>query len=335
MNTKTESYDFIRTISIFSVVVLHTTSAPFKSYVDNWMQFNFLMSGTRWCVPVLFMLSGALLLKKQESIKSFIYKRSSKIIIPLLFWSYVYIIFARSFSHLDPAHANPNVFVEPWLILKYPAYFHLWFIYAIIGVYIMMPLLRLIAISQQVTIYALCMWFLWFSALPFMQSIGYLNGKLLFMFKLDVIPLWSGFALLGYLINENKNNVKVSHAFSLLFCGLISTMFLTYISSIDEIPRETYQSYFMPNIIVLSSGVFLLLLKIKKPPLFICGISKYTFGIYLCHMLVMPYVWFIFSNKDVSEGGWVIAITSSLITFSISLAATFIISKTPIIKRVI
>ncbi|EOJ5644288.1 acyltransferase [Escherichia coli] len=335
MNKKTEPYDFIRTISIFSVVLLHTASAPFKSYSDNWMQFNIIMSATRWCVPVLFMLSGALLLRKEEPLRAFFYKRSSKIIIPLVFWSYIYIIFARNFHHLDPAHANPNVYVEPWLLFKYPAYFHLWFLYAIIGVYLMIPVLRLIAKNNQVTLYTLIMWFTWFSVIPFIQSIGYLNGNLFFIFKLDVIPLWSGFALLGCFIQNNLDKLKLSQGILLAMTGFIITFLLTYIVSNDGISKETYQSYFMPNIVVMALGIYIACSKIKEPKIIICSLSKYSFGVYLCHMLVMPFVWFIISNEDVSDGGFILAIISSVITFSISLTLTLIISKIPIIKRVI
>ncbi|MHA0919086.1 acyltransferase [Enterobacter cloacae] len=335
MQSRNDTADFIRVLAVFSVVLLHTVSSPFKIWGDHWMQFNIVMSATRWCVPVLFMLSGALLLRKEEPLRAFFYKRSSKIIIPLIFWSYIYIIFARNFHHLDPTHANPNVYVEPWLLFKYPAYFHLWFLYAIIGVYLMTPVLRLIAKNSQVTLYTLVMWFIWFSVIPFVQSLGYLNGNLFFIFKLDVIPLWSGFALLGCFIQNNLDKLKLSQGISLAMTGFVITLLLTYIVSNDGMPKETYQSYFMPNIVVMALGVYITCSKIKEPKVIICRLSKYSFGVYLCHMLVMPLVWFLISNEDTLGGGWVIAIASSLVTFSISLALTFIISKTPIIKRVI
>ncbi|EEZ5201784.1 TPA: acyltransferase [Escherichia coli] len=337
MNTQNENFDFIRTVSIFSVVLLHTSAGPFKLWLDNWMQFNVIMSATRWCVPVLFMISGALLLKKDEPLVTFFRKRAKKILIPLVFWSYLYIIFARNFNELDPAHANPNVFIEPWLLLKHPAYFHLWFLYAIIGVYLMVPLLRLIAKNSQVTLYSLAMWLVWFSILPFIQSLGYLNGRLFFIFKLDVIPSWSGFALLGFFIHQNNTNIKSIYGIGLLITGLLSTILLTYVASNDGTPMETFQSYLMPNIIVMASGVYILCLKIKSPPIILCRIAKYGFGIYLCHMLVMPLVWRIslFSNEFLIAHGAALAIISSLITFSASLLIVYVISKIEIIKRVI
>lgn len=337
MQNKSNAADFIRTLAIFSVVLLHTSAAPFKAWQDNWMHFNILMSATRWCVPVLFMLSGALLLKKEESIKQFFQKRTSKIIIPLLFWSYAYIFFAKYFHQLDPAHANPSTFIEPWLLLKYPAYFHLWFLYAIIGVYLMVPVLRPIVKNSQVTLYVLIMWFIWFSILPFIQSLGYLKGTLFFIFKLDIIPLWSGFALLGYFIQEHSAKIEFRYGVLFTIVGFITTITLTYMVSNDGIPKETYQSYFMPNIVVMALGVYITCSKIKEPPVIICRLSKYSFGIYLCHMLVMPFIWKVslFSNEFLTAHGMVFTILSSLATFCASLSIVYIISKIPAIKRVV
>lgn len=71
MEKYNKSADLIRVLAIFSVVLLHTSAGPFKVWSENWMQFNILMSATRWCVPVLFMLSGALLIEKDEPLKVF------------------------------------------------------------------------------------------------------------------------------------------------------------------------------------------------------------------------------------------------------------------------
>lgn len=219
--------------------------------------------------------------------------------------------------------------------MKYPAYFHLWFLYAIISVYLMMPLLRLIAKNTHITIYALCMWFSWFSVLPFIQSYGYLTGNVFFILKLDVISLWAGFALLGFFLQEHSIRLKLRYGILLMIGGLFSTILLTYMASKDGVPKEIYQSYFMPNIIVMSSGVYISLLKCKSPPAVSTVISKYSFGVYLCHMLVMPFVWRLISNENVVKHGATLAILSSVTTFLICLLICRIITNIPFLRRVI
>lgn len=337
MEKYNKSADLIRVLAIFSVVLLHTSAGPFKVWSENWMQFNILMSATRWCVPVLFMLSGALLIEKDEPLKVFFLKRASKILIPLVFWSYVYIFFARNFYELDPAHANPNVFIEPWLLLKYPAYFHMWFLYAVIGVYLMIPLLRTIAKNTMVTIYSLILWGVWFSVVPFMQTLGVLDKKVFFIFSLDVIPMWSGFALLGFFIQQNLEKIKSFIGLILMLSGFISTVILTYIVSNHGIPSETYQSYFMPNVVVMSCGIYIYISKIRKKYKIAQELAKYSFGIYLCHMVVMPLVWQIelFNNNFLVIHGAATAILSALITFTASLCIVAVFYRIPILKRAI
>jgi surface polysaccharide O-acyltransferase-like enzyme len=282
-------------------------------------------------------LSGALLIPKDEPIKTFFAKRASKIIIPLVFWSYAYILFARNFSYLDPAHANPNVYIQPWLILKHPAYFHLWFLYAIIGVYIMMPILRAIGKSTSLTTYAVVLWALWFSVLPFVQTFGYLNGHVFVIFKLDVIPLWSGFALLGHFISTRINNISAPYGWLMFIAGLIATVNLTSMASSNS-PSELYQTYYMPNIILMASGVYIIFNKINfQPRHYITKLSALSFGVYLCHMLIMPVVCQagILSNESLIQNGALPAIASGVITFILSATTAWLISSIQFVKRVV
>lgn len=84
--------NLMRTLAIFMVIVVHVCAAPFKVMDASWLSINVVDSLARWCVPVFFMLSGALLLGKDEPL-SVLKKRIIKIILPLIFWSYVYLIF--------------------------------------------------------------------------------------------------------------------------------------------------------------------------------------------------------------------------------------------------
>ena len=62
-------FDYLRIISIFSVVVLHMAGQNWKtSDVNsfNWGWFNLVDSLVRWGVPVFVMISGALFLEKSR-----------------------------------------------------------------------------------------------------------------------------------------------------------------------------------------------------------------------------------------------------------------------------
>lgn len=86
-------------VAMFAVVIVHVAAtfvlnSPIGS--SNWWVGNLYESAARWSVPVFVMLSGALLLhpNKQESLSVFYKKRLSRILVPLIFWSLFYLLWA-------------------------------------------------------------------------------------------------------------------------------------------------------------------------------------------------------------------------------------------------
>jgi surface polysaccharide O-acyltransferase-like enzyme len=88
--------DYIRVIASFSVILLHSTAPLIFKYGDlpltHWMIGNIYDSAVRMCVPLFFMISGYLLLDKNESLVSFYKKRFNKIVPPLIAWSFFYVL---------------------------------------------------------------------------------------------------------------------------------------------------------------------------------------------------------------------------------------------------
>jgi surface polysaccharide O-acyltransferase-like enzyme len=83
-----------------------------------------------FAVPILFVLSGYLLLDKQEDDRIFFSKRFSKVVILMVAWSMIYMIFANKYDVL-------SIFTEDF-VRKFFAnkiYYHLYFLYNIIGLY--------------------------------------------------------------------------------------------------------------------------------------------------------------------------------------------------------
>ncbi|EOX3278247.1 acyltransferase [Escherichia coli] len=339
------SVDLIRICAIFSVIIIHTCSVPFKSYSENFIIFGSISSFTRWCVPVFFMLTGALLITKEEPISVFFKKRATKIIIPLIAWSYIYIVFAKFFSHLDPLHANPSVFTNPLLLLKYPAYFHLWFLYAIVSVYIAIPFLRsaFSNYNNTIALYVVALWFVSTSMIPYLNASG-IPTPSLYLIKFNIIADYVGMGLLGLLLIKNINRFSFTLSIAIFVFGFISTAYLTLISSIDK-ASELYQGYTSPNVIIMSVGAFLVIYKIgeRLANNNLCKLIKLlgglSFGIYLSHMIIMPLVWRMpfMSNEHVTHSNYPILSTfiSAFCTLTISALLSFLLSKTPLIKKIV
>ena len=69
---RTVYLDYIRVLATIAIVVLHVTAWNW-SYVDarsvTWNTFNFYNGCVRWAVPAFLMISGALFLGSESSIK--------------------------------------------------------------------------------------------------------------------------------------------------------------------------------------------------------------------------------------------------------------------------
>ena len=93
MEKKVFVYDLIRALAIIMVICIHSLGMLADAYKTELNEFG----TAHWCgalwhiinnaVPLFIMLSGALLLGKQESISSFFKKRLTRVLIPFVVWT--------------------------------------------------------------------------------------------------------------------------------------------------------------------------------------------------------------------------------------------------------
>src|ERR1700749_3472385 len=133
--------DFLRFISIIAVIIIHCSTSITVFTIKpgtNWWIGNFYDTLSRFCVPVFVMISGSLILPKDYTLGEFIKKRFLRIIPPFAFWTTVFIIFNCFDKHL---FGGTYIFKFIALSIVNGAFFHLWFIYMLIGVYLITPVI--------------------------------------------------------------------------------------------------------------------------------------------------------------------------------------------------
>lgn len=137
--------DNLRAIATVAVILLHASAplVPREGFNFDWWTGNLIQSLVRFCVPIFFMLTGLLLFDKEYELFSFLKKRFSRIIYPFLFWSFFYILFdiglkIRHGEQLDLLSALKFMINQ----YKGGSYYHLWFIYVMIGLYLITPVIR-------------------------------------------------------------------------------------------------------------------------------------------------------------------------------------------------
>lgn len=93
----------------------------------------------RICVPLFVMVSGYFLLPMRGTLKEFMQRRLSRIVVPFVVWYAIYCVFFIFYSGDSPWQALTNFF---GLFINFMGPLeHLWYIYMIIGLYLIVPII--------------------------------------------------------------------------------------------------------------------------------------------------------------------------------------------------
>ena len=149
--------DFARLIAAFLVVLAHIEG---WGAGPDWASF-FFYTISRIGVPFFFLMSGYLLLSKEEDVSVFLKKRALRIAIPFLVWSVLYdLLYSRPFEVDGVTFEGVlRMFVR---ILRGPRGGHLWFVYSLLGLYLLTPILRVFVSKAKPSelYYFIGLWFL-------------------------------------------------------------------------------------------------------------------------------------------------------------------------------
>lgn len=135
MQSKINWIDNLRGIACLMVVMIHTTTwyvtnAHSISQV-NWDIANILNSASRVSVPLFFMISGFLFFGERSAQPRHFIRIASC----LLFYSAVALLYITLFTSINAGLSLKNV-------LQKPVFYHLWFFFAIIVIYLVSPLIQ-------------------------------------------------------------------------------------------------------------------------------------------------------------------------------------------------
>jgi surface polysaccharide O-acyltransferase-like enzyme len=337
--------DLVRVVAVFQVVLIHLSYVIFfkeEPLSPNWRAANFYDSISRMGVPLFFMVSGYLLLGKSEPVLDFFRKRFIKVGVPTLFWSVAYLLW--SVEAYTNGKMNPVQVVLSMLKTIYTGdvEIHLWFLYILIGIYLVAPVLRVYvsAASRRDLVYFTVMWFVATSMLELLQRITGFKTALV----IPVVTGYVGYFVLGYFLADIRLERR-GRLLTALGCiiALAVTYFGTNLLSADAAPIDTYfYSYFSPPTILASICGYLLLKDLGqnsgKAARMIRAVSASAFGIYLIHIMVVEllrkgdlgfriYSW-------MAPSVYMIPLTA-LVVFVLSFMIVLAMRKIPVLKMLV
>lgn len=287
---------YLRVFSTIAVIFLHTSSPLVSNYdtlkLSSWNIANFYDAISRFCVPVFVMISGTLLFDKNLEINAFFKKRITRIVLPFLFWSLcyaVYVVYIRTDFYKTKSFVS--IIKKIVRSVYFGSAYHLWYIYMLFGLLLIVPILNfwIVRAKKREIQYFLLIWFLSL----IIKNFGIENfvPNIEWSFFSEYI----GYLVLGYFSSttefENVRRWKVI-SFLLSISGFLVTFIGTYLLTIYQGKLNTsLYDFFSFNVLISSIGLFLFFrsssLFNRKQNWFFAQINKYSYGIYLVHVLCL------------------------------------------------
>jgi len=267
--------DIIRIFAFIFIVFLHTLNRQFG--VDIWMGGYAVISIG---VNLFIMISGYLLLDKTEEAMVFFKKRILNILPLFLVFNIVYIYVGK-------------IPIMPVLKGKAITASHFWYIYMILGLYLLTPWLqKVLKYAEKETLFVVFLWFLCNILNPYLR---YFN---LAEIPFSNFPLtgFIGYYILGYFVKKYDNKVKRT-SFILIIVIYALGFLISFFSTkyVLAVTGKRVSDFFDKNslgtfIMTISFFVFWCKFNFSKRDRIIKIVAESTYFAFLVHLIVLHFV---------------------------------------------
>ncbi len=120
----------MKAIAIFAVIWIHV-ALLWSGVISDGITFDSIAEIGRFAVPLFLMVSGALLLNREDELRSFFSRRFTRIIYPYILWVIPLILF---FLAINNFHWNTNLVISK--------FFYRWYFWMILGIYCAIPVIN-------------------------------------------------------------------------------------------------------------------------------------------------------------------------------------------------
>ena len=261
--------DVLCIIAIYMVLFNHSSKAGFMLFTvarDSELYFFYVLNSCfiKAGVPLFFMISGALLLNRNESIKYILKHRFTKYLIALSCASLITYIACCMFA--KGYYPNPSVGDFLTLLFSYRIATAYWYLYAYLGFILMLPLLRKMA--QSISDYCYIYIFVLHILLNFLSMIEYIvwQGDIVHSkyFNVFITIDYIFYPLMGYYIEHRIDNsfykrknvilILLLCVLSICLCGAMTHYRCV---SINEWAESSCQNFMDSFVIVWAGGLFI------------------------------------------------------------------------------
>lgn len=298
------SFDLLRIISAFSVVLLHVSGEYIGLYPVGSLGFrlsNFMNSISRYGVPIFVMISGAIFLSesKQISAKNLWFKNILRMFLIFGVWSFAYYVYQSLYWWKFDFWRHGIVRTITGCVY---ASDHFWFLFMIMGLYALVPILRTwIHNASQKELDYFVILFLIFKIGRTTLSI--LVDKSLVQAIFDLVKIvelswYLGYFVIGYILIRYGVSRKIKILlYSFIPIGMVANYLISDVMSLQK-------GYYTPGIydsfgiftFLHSVALFVFVTDVFSKVRLNAGLEKIcsnialdTLGIYLMHIALLDY----------------------------------------------
>lgn len=349
INGRVAFADLLRVFAAIAVIVLHLAGSQMGVVAvtsQSWQVFNLYDGLVRWCVPVFVMLSGMFLLDPGRGLplSKLLFHNCLRILVCLLFWGGVYAVVGAC------AAGGRFTWARFWnailASLRGDTHYHLWFLYVILGLYLVTPILRAFCrgASQGDFHWFFLLAFLFASLLPISFQLWPNATAVLHAWydKLGVqlVMGYVGYYVAGYYLRAYTiGRLAEAIIYVLGVLGAVVTVWGTAVLSRGAGGLvDTLYGYFSPNVCAFAVAVVVLFRYVlgvsdeRSRRQRLGGVARLSFGIYLVHDLFIMLLRSL-GITTLSFAPVVAVPLLSAVVFLCSFAVSWLVSKIPFVGR--
>lgn len=352
--------DLLKFLAIFLVCTYHFAWISNVSWNVN-INFTIIINRAihnicSICIPIFFMVNGALLLNKNLDIEKH-YKSLLKLLIQYYIWRLITIIILMIINKTtDISFLN---FLNNWILLnpvKGIDLSHFWFIPVLFGIQLIFPFIKTFIDNMDKQNFKYIIFFLIILLITIflpndlnilkhlITKLNDINLSQIQQFSpiIGLIGVMLFYFIMGGLLQKYKNKIKINNLLLIIVSatGLLILLLEWYIQS--KVSNSNFDSIFrgyqMFSTMLIAIPIFILISKIndKKIPVkiqkFVSLIGDNTLVIYYCHWIFCYVVINKINNLFSNYYSIPLNIIKSLIIVTLFAIAGKILKKFPIIK---
>lgn len=299
--TRIAALDYIRVFAILCVILTHVTENVYTLNTEflcnagrrvRWIGIMLFTSG-RFGVPLFLFLTGYLMLDKIYDTEKTLRLWKQNLLGMLItteLWIVIYYFYAVCI--LKTAFSFSDLLKE-LLLFKQANCTHLWYMPAILGLYIFIPFIANIlnTCDKKLLLFPLTLSILYLFVPSSINVILTIKGETTLRRLLDLSFSGGNYGILlivGWMVKQNYfNSLKKQHFIILAAAGYSLTVLLELYAYSHNMQYNVW--YDSITLLIASFSIFNLILnaKIARYSKIVTWFSKMSFAVYLCHPLIL------------------------------------------------